>query len=180
MNGGGLTRPERGPPRSPNTALDMDRASGWYKRKVQVVLLVIALAVAGVANADTFAVGDRLLSDDALRAAVVAKATARADAQRNEGPSIDEISRRVDNVKRLGLPLGWSKENRPADAARWLWKVLGIALTIGALSLGASFWFDLIGKVAQLRGVGGRIGTAKDATHVAVDRDDRSRAGLIA
>ena len=48
----------------------------------------------------------------------------------------------MDNVKRLGLPLGWSKENRPpvTDPLRWAWKLLGIALTVAALSLGAPFW----------------------------------------
>jgi hypothetical protein len=144
----------------------MDRASGWYKRKVQIALLVIALVVALLANADTFAVGDRLLRDDALRAAVVAKATARSEAQGDARPSIDEIAGRVDNVKDLGLPLGWSKENRPKEFWRGLWKLLGLLLTVAALSLGAPFWFDLIGKVANVRGVGDREDGA------APDRDD--------
>ena len=149
------------------------------QRKIQIALLVIAVGIAGIANADTFAVGDRLLRDDALRAAVVAKATAQANAAKGGGDSVDDVADKVDDVKDLGLPLGWSKENQPNDALRWLWKVLGIAVTAAALSLGAPFWFDLIGKVAQLRGVGGRIGTAKDTSPVAVDRDDRSGVSVI-
>ncbi len=34
--------------------------------------------------------------------------------------------------------------------------IIGWLLTIGAISLGAPFWFDLLGKVAHLRGSGTR------------------------
>src|SRR5439155_18230402 len=59
------------------TAFDeaMERVSGWYKRRVQLILFVIALALVGTINADSFALGQRLLKDDALRTAVVAQAT---------------------------------------------------------------------------------------------------------
>jgi hypothetical protein len=33
----------------------------------------------------------------------------------------------------------------------WLFKLVGYAITGIAISLGASFWFDLIGKVANIR-----------------------------
>ena len=54
----------------------MDRVSGWYKRRTQVILLVIALAVVGVTNADSFVIAQRLWKDDALRGAVAAQAAA--------------------------------------------------------------------------------------------------------
>ncbi len=54
----------------------MDRVSGWYKRRVQLILIVIALAVVGAMNADSFNVGQRLWKNDALRSAVVAQASA--------------------------------------------------------------------------------------------------------
>ena len=43
----------------------MDRATGWYKRKVQIILFVIALAIAVGLNADTINVADRLSRDEA-------------------------------------------------------------------------------------------------------------------
>jgi hypothetical protein len=41
----------------------------------------------------------------------------------------------------------------------WLKTILGWAITIAAISLGAPFWFDLLGKVANLKGTGGRAKT---------------------
>ena len=35
-------------------------------------------------------------------------------------------------------------------------KILGLLMTVAAVSLGAPFWFDLLGKVAQLRSTGKR------------------------
>lgn len=59
----------------------MERASGWYKRKVQIMLFAIAIAVAIAANASTINVAHRLWTDDALRQAVVQKADAVATGQ---------------------------------------------------------------------------------------------------
>jgi hypothetical protein len=58
----------------------MDRASGWYKRRVQLILFVLALGLVCVINADSAALAQRLWKDDALRAAVVSQAKqSRAD-----------------------------------------------------------------------------------------------------
>jgi hypothetical protein len=43
--------------------------SGWYKRKTQVLLLVIGAAVVLALNANTLTIADRLWSDQAVRAA---------------------------------------------------------------------------------------------------------------
>ena len=36
----------------------------------------------------------------------------------------------------------------------WVERIVGWLVTIAAVSLGAPFWFDLLGKVANLRGAG--------------------------
>jgi hypothetical protein len=56
----------------------MDRVSGWYKRRAQVMLLIIGLIVTMGINADSIIVGKRLASDRALRETVVAAADAYA------------------------------------------------------------------------------------------------------
>ena len=58
----------------------MDRVSGWYKRRAQVMLLVIGLIVTMAVNADSIIVAKRLASDRALRESVVAAADAYAKA----------------------------------------------------------------------------------------------------
>jgi len=52
----------------------MDRVSGWYKRRTQVVLFVLGIVVAALINADTLVIGYSLANDDELRNSLVAAA----------------------------------------------------------------------------------------------------------
>jgi hypothetical protein len=138
----------------------MDRVSGWYKRRSQVVLVVIGIAVAGVANADTLEVTGRLWKEDALRASIVAQASQAVedgDVQDLE-QQLEERGSVIDGVKQLDLPIGWNDANGRLDnldiaggedsTLAWL---LGVAITGVALSFGAPFWFDALGKLSRLR-----------------------------
>ena len=141
--------------------LTMDRVSGWYKRRTQIALIVIALVVTLLANADALQVGRALWNDDAVRASVVAQAQQavnKGQATPEVGKSAEALSEQVRDVKSLDLPLGWSTD--PKDP-RWFdgWagavgKVLGLLATALALTLGAPFWFDLLGRVSRLRTTG--------------------------
>jgi hypothetical protein len=131
----------------------MQRVSGWYKRRVHLILLVIATVVVVLLNADSLSAGRVLWRDDAVRAAVVKKAEAAANGK------LDQVE--VENaVKQLDLPLGWqlsfgdAPTELPNDPFAWLAKLAGLALTIGAILLGAPFWFDLLGKIVRVRGTG--------------------------
>ena len=55
----------------------MARVSGWYKRKTQIILLVIGVVVAIAINANTLTMGERLCKDPAVRGAVVAAGVER-------------------------------------------------------------------------------------------------------
>ena len=133
----------------------MDRVSGWYKRRVQLILFCLAVALAAVMNADSFLIGQRLWQNPALRSAVVAQATTAVNAKQTVCKATpDAAAQCVTQVKSLGLPLGWSDATSPHSFWSVLGKILGILVTAFALSLGAPFWFDLLGKVANLRGAG--------------------------
>jgi hypothetical protein len=138
----------------------MDRVSGWYKRRTQLYLFVIALAVVGATNADSFSVAQRLWRDDALRASVVASSTQAVEAGEEVCPGADpdagpqeRAAACVEAVEELGLPLGWSGAPGP-EGWEILGKAGGLLVTALALALGAAFWFDLLSKVARLRGSG--------------------------
>lgn len=150
----------------------MDRATGWYKRRVQTILFVIGLALTVGINADAFHVADRLWKEDALRASVVAQATATAEkAPATAGTTPDDVARQIDEVKALELPLGWPDgflEDFGPQIPGWL-------VTAFALTMGAPFWFDVLGKLSKVRAVGNREGTPKDDERVPEDRDDPSR-----
>ena len=145
----------------------MERVSGWYRRRVQIWLAAIATALTLFLNADTLQVARHLWSDDAVREAVVATASAEAREQR-EQPDVSEVAKTVDELEELEVPLGWSVRDDPTpetpDPRRlvkpwddWGWffgKLLGLVLTVAALTLGAPFWFDVLSKVARLRATG--------------------------
>lgn len=78
------------------------------------------------------------------------------------------ISRNV-NVKltQAGIPIGWTKNNYPTQSCCsdllgfiWVWlkKIIGWLVTSFALYLGAPFWFDLLNKFVNIRGVGKKPG----------------------
>jgi hypothetical protein len=124
----------------------MERASGWYKRKVQFTIVVLAALVTLSLNVDSVRIGSRLWSDKPLRTAVAAKAAAASDSQK--------AADAVDNVDQLKLPLGWGANNAPDSVGSALRRIPGWVISIAALSLGAPFWFDLLSRVARLRGSG--------------------------
>lgn len=84
----------------------MDRVSGWYKRRTQVVLFGIGLLVAILLNVDAITVAERLQRDKALRAAVVAEAQKIAEAGSGDAlkGTPEALANRLD---RYGFPIGW-------------------------------------------------------------------------
>jgi hypothetical protein len=140
----------------------MERVSGWYKRKAQLVICVLSVVVAVGLNVNTIGIGERLAKDGTVRAAVVAQ----AEETKEQPEGLKVAAREADNVAQLGVPIGWNKT--PGDPARanfdsfsgGMRTVFGWLLTAIALSLGAPFWFGLLGKLTSLRGSGGTA-TAK-------------------
>lgn len=143
----------------------MDRVSGWYKRRVQYILLAIGFIVSILINADTISIGKALASDGTLRSAVVAAAAAAPDPASNTDQNAEEkIDAARAQLNQLGLPIGWAfNTNYTADprgvphtldgnAISWLLlKLVGIALTGLAISQGAPFWFDVLNKFMVIR-----------------------------
>jgi hypothetical protein len=91
----------------------MERVSGWYKRKTQLVQVLLAVAVTVVINVDSVLVVNALSQNQALRDAVVAQAQAFAKTQpapRTAQPdpkAADTIGHLSTQLSRLDLPVGW-------------------------------------------------------------------------
>jgi hypothetical protein len=142
----------------------MARVSGWYKRWSQLVICSVALLVTLAFNVDAVRVADRLWNDEAVRASVSAAATAAVDRQTSSGGgSTDQAAADAEasgqaaedaanQLDALELPIGWSDANDD-----WRWSMLtGWLITFVAVSLGAPFWFDALGRLARLRTTGGK------------------------
>ncbi|MBS4095387.1 MAG: hypothetical protein KGZ83_00945 [Sulfuricella sp.] len=147
-----------------------DRFSGWYKRQLQYITLAIAAILCGILNADTAAITQALANNATLRASVAAYAEGYAKsnptitdakpaqdqpektAEAKITQDIQTISQTVGQLDKLGIPLGWKQ--CPAGFAEWLLKIFGLLVTILAVSLGAPFWFDLLGRFVNIRAAG--------------------------
>ncbi|MFQ6071032.1 MAG: hypothetical protein ACE5LC_10995 [Candidatus Aminicenantales bacterium] len=139
----------------------MQRTSGWYKRKTQLIILLLSLILTVLFNADTFMMARSLWRDDAVRDTVAAAAeeTVRRELEESELQPVERIKQIQHELSQLPLPLGWSlvgSDSRgiPRGAVAWLAKILGLLFTVVAVSLGAPFWFDILNKVVNLRSSG--------------------------
>ena len=136
----------------------MDRLSGAYKRRMQVLTLGVSLVLTLLVGADTLAIADALYKEPSLRAAVTGAAQATpSNAQgpatsSNQSGSLTSLQQANDLLQKSGFPLGWGA--LPEDLVGWIKKVLGLLLTTLAVSLGAPFWFDLLKNIANLRSSG--------------------------
>lgn len=135
----------------------MERVSGWYRRKSQIATVVIAVIVAVGLNASALRIVERLEKEPTVRATLVAQAEAAKEEATTEA-NLEEAGKAAsgayDKLEAMKVPLLWGGENVPSGVSGWLTNVLGWLLTIVAISLGAPFWFDTLGKLANLRTTG--------------------------
>ncbi len=203
----------------------MDRVSGFYKRRSQLIILLLGLALSILLNVDSIALVRTLSTDRAMRDSLVAAAqeyaknnptpTPKASPSSSPSPSRSpkvpnsppirsspakspantapagtspsptssptaspspsttptpapcaddtpecRVKKNLAEIKKLGLPIGWTKEiSDPPDPRQiynvswqgWALRILGWLITALALSLGAPFWFDLLNKFMVVR-----------------------------
>lgn len=162
----------------------MDRVSGWYKRKTQLIILVLAIAVTAASNADTIEIAKALSNDPALREVLVAKAQKFGEQQAATEPfqaaQLDSQKTGVRQEVEGNTPQPRPKSDGPESSTEgiskalqeiqelgiplgwkgkpqgWEWvnKAIGLLLTALAASLGAPFWFDKLRRVVNIRGTG--------------------------
>lgn len=150
----------------------MDRVSGWYKRRVQKIILAIGVALTILTNADTITIANSLSRDVSMRNALVAAAGEYAKAGNTPGQISAKEAEKIQACRQdagspecrvalnmrqlatLGLPVGWKRDDErsvPSGIGGWFAKVIGLLLTALAVSLGAPFWFDVLNKIIVIR-----------------------------
>jgi hypothetical protein len=140
----------------------MERVNGWYKRQSQKITVVIALVVAIGLNASTVRIVEHLDKEPTVRTAVVAQAeaaaqektTTKAAKETSLEAAGEGASSAYDKLGALKIPIFWAKENIPQNFLAGVVALVGCLLTAIAISLGAPFWFDTLGKLANLRMAG--------------------------
>lgn len=136
----------------------MERVGGWYKRTAQKIIFAAGVVLCVALNADSIMIVKELWNDEALRQAVVAAATKKAQSGLPaEASGTAALQQVAGEIREANVPpIGWdsaagSVRGRPDSRIAWILKVLGIALTSFAIVLGAPFWFDVLNKIINLR-----------------------------
>ncbi len=151
----------------------MDRVSGWYKKHVQNVLLVVAVILSVTFNVDSIRIGRTLWIEPTLRstlnsaadayvrtppAPTLAKESSPNDPGEKFRSTVDAFNQVSDS---LGLPVGWHRTLPQYITAlrspSWsmlrtlLQSLVGWLITAFALSFGAPFWFDTLNRFMVVR-----------------------------
>ena len=159
-----------------------DRISGTLKRtKVLPTTFVLAVIITVFSNADSFRISKYLFDHKEKAKEFADKALSSLDNYKERVENIktlDSLSSTndpvtiarlesnlsyvkedIDNMKREvpnDLPLGWKNkifyDFEPLSVVGWL-------ATVPAICLGAPFWFDILNKIANLRGTGPKPST---------------------
>ena len=142
----------------------MKRVSGWYKRKTQLGIFLIALVLAIALNLDTIEIANRIYMSSAFSNVLV-----------NYAKGIVENPNDIP-YDALKLSLGWHRW----DPSLGFWenfglyldamvkglhdpiKVAGIFATALATIFGAPFWYDTLGRFVRLRATGEKPKTRSD------------------
>jgi len=142
----------------------MDRVSGWYKRRAHVIIFVCAFVIAVAMNVNSISLAQDLWTNQAKREALVGAAqgyfdkhpaSSGANSSATTASNLDQgLKADIDELRGTNLPIGWTQsvlQNLGKSPLLWLAAVLGWLLTACAASLGAPFWFDLLGKIIVVR-----------------------------
>lgn len=169
----------------------MDRVSGWYKRRTQLVLFVIGAALTVLMDVDTVRIAQELYKDPARRDAAVAMATGVTQGSQQPQaaqPSAELARQAYARLDSLGLPVAWANVTVTGfwpDSGQWKpifehvgQSFFGWLLTAFAISLGAPFWFDTLNKIMVIRST--VKPHEKSPEEASEDRQPKGRGGTIA
>ena len=129
----------------------MDRVSGWYRRSTHRVLFCISLIVTIALNINSLTLIHYLSVNAEARARIVTSAQTASSTDSTNG-----LPTAVRQLEELALPIGWNSGsiaawNKESAAALTYELTFGWLMTAFAGTLGAPFWFDILGRITAIR-----------------------------
>ena len=154
----------------------MDRVSGWYKRHVAKITLMIGAILVVLLNINPLTIGRTLYTQSTVSTAVSAVAAKSTNCSAGQSPQdcLSQLQGQLSAAATAGLPIGWGTVRdcaEPKAQCNWLdqrgifsrhgssaWQfvlvLIGFAIMIIALLPGSQFWFGLLSKFGSLRATG--------------------------
>jgi hypothetical protein len=159
----------------------MKRVSGWYKRRLRIVIFAVGVVLVLIFNANAVNIARALYTDQVLRESVVTLAVQEADCSAVDAADcLQQIRGSLGTLGASGVPLFWAADPyceaedarcsvferfRLTDRTTTEWSadlrhfglvVLGWLAFALALVPGANFWFDLLTRLGGFRSSGAR------------------------
>lgn len=143
----------------------MERVSAEYKKRMQLLTLLVAFSISLVLGVDTLNLANSLWREPVVRAAIAGSAQQTGQtASTIPLVNANTLQQAIKQLADYNLPIGWS--GVPQSPWGWVSKVVGLLMTTLAVSLGAPFWFDLLRALSNLRKATGQTGTPVPASPV--------------
>lgn len=160
----------------------MDRLGGYYKQQCRWIILFVASLVAFAMNADSFMILRELSKNPTLRQQIRREADLAVASPKEQPKTISDLS--SESQRDLNALFGWEGPVNPGDdhydpanprsfpsgPFAWLSKILGIAISAFAASLGAPYWFSILNQLTNIRANGDN----SDAKRKMADERDAS------
>ena len=157
----------------------MTYVSGWYKKRVHIIIAILAFFITLSINVDSFKVMNELWKNDKLKESTIALAESVIQKGYEHDPAAttkDSISFALNHITEgynelhiLDFPITWEYEYRIKNnnasltnlsVSQKLWwsvrqitleKFIGFLVTTAAVILGAPIWFSLLQKLVDFR-----------------------------
>lgn len=158
----------------------MDRVAGWYKRTAQWWLVGIGAVIVLAGGVDTLQIAKQAYASPAITSAFAnqIQAVVRNEAKTQAGQPTPAPGATMSDEQRRAQTMGVARAvddalaNAPTINVFWspmstddftgfALKVLGLLITIVAVSLGAPFWFDLLKCIINVRMAGEKPDSAQ-------------------
>ena len=130
----------------------MDRATGWYIKQTRIILFIIGFILAVGFNVDTIAISTKLSKDKTVRDKMIEFAgklppSVHDSSVAAANKAFEEAYKNITHANQIiGNTLVFENING--------YSIIGWLITAFAISLGAPFWFDLLGKIMSIRQAG--------------------------
>ena len=130
----------------------LDQAAETFRARARSFVIILSIGISVLFGTDTIQLAKALWTSAELRAI----ASAQADAVvAREGANAD-LSTIIDDLGAFSIRLGWwQTQQLPENGGVGDWtvflllKIVGLGITAAMVSQGASFWYDLLKKVAS-------------------------------
>ncbi|MBI3162039.1 MAG: hypothetical protein HYZ23_06000 [Chloroflexi bacterium] len=128
----------------------LDQAASTFRARARSFVILLSMGVTLLFGTDSIQLAKTLWTNAELRAI----AAAQANAVVAQGGTTADLSELIEDLGELSIKIGWWQTQQfpeGSDAGQWalfiFFKLLGLAITVAAVSQGSSFWYDLLKKV---------------------------------